>query len=111
MKNIIYLGNAEKEIAKFPVKAKQRIATALTVISAGLNLNPTEFKYIPAVGMGVYELRLKVDVQYRVFYVAKFEEAVYVLHAFVKKTQQTSQHDLEIGTVRFKALMKERREK
>ena len=111
MKKIVYIGSAEKEIAKFPMVAKQRIATALTAIAVDLNLNPREFKYISTIGVGVYELRLKIDLQYRVFYVAKYHEALYVLHAFVKKTQQTSQHDLEIGIMRFKTLMKMRQGK
>jgi phage-related protein len=111
MKQIIYIGNAEKEIASFPSVAKQRIATALTAVSAGLNLNPTEFKYMPSIGLGVYELRLKVDLQYRVFYVAKLAKAVYVLHAFVKKTQQTPQPNLDLGMTRFKALMAQLKDK
>ena len=63
------------------------------------------------VGIGVYELRVKADNQYSVFYVAKFAEAVYVLHAFVKKTQQTPEADIALGATRYKALMKERQER
>jgi len=57
---------------------------------------------MPSVGAGVYEIRIHVDDAYRVFYVAKFEEAVYVLHAFQKKTQKTAKHDIEIGRQRYK---------
>ena len=48
---------------------------------------------------------------YRVFYVAKFSEAVYVLHAFMKKSQKTSKRDIDLATERYKALMKERSKK
>ena len=106
-----YVGNAQKEIEAFPVKARQRIMMALTVVSAGLELSPKEFKYMPTIGTGCYELRLKIDRQYRVFYVAKFHEAVYVLHAFVKKTEQTSKINIELGGRRYKALLNHRREK
>lgn len=56
------------------------------------------------VGLGVREFRLRVDGAYRVFYVATREEAVYVLHAFEKKTQKTTRRDLELGRERFAAL-------
>ena len=111
MKKIAYVGSVQKEIEAFPVKARQRMMTALTVISAGLELSPKEFKYMPTVGTGCDELRLKIDRQYRVFYVAKFHEAVYVLHAFVKKTEQTSKTNIALGATRYKVLLNHRREK
>lgn len=43
---------------------------------------------------------------HRVFYVATRPEAVYLLHAFEKKTQKTSAHDLRIGRDRFRVLKK-----
>ena len=110
MKKVTYIGSVQKDITAFPEKARQRIITALTALRAGLELSPKEFKYMPTVGTGCYELRLKIDRQYRVFYVAKFSEAIYVLHAFVKKTQQTSKTDIELGASRYKALSNYRRE-
>jgi hypothetical protein len=53
------------------------------------------------VGKGVEEIRIRTDDAYRIFYVARFEEAVYVLHAFQKKTQKTSRSDIELGQQRF----------
>ena len=61
------------------------------------------------VGAGVYEIRARTnDGAYRAFYVAKFEEAVYVLHAFQKKTQQTAKSDIDLGKKRYKQLLAER---
>lgn len=111
MREIIYVGNSKDELSGFSAKAKQCIVTALTAISANVDLSPNEFKYMPTVGTGVYELRIKVEKQYRVFYVAKFEEAVYVLHAFVKKTQQTSNKDIQLSISRYKALINYRTRK
>ncbi len=105
MKQVIFIGSVGKVIDSFPTKAKQRIAAALDAIRAGLNLSPSDFKYMPTVGTGVYELRIKTDKQYRVFYITKYNEAVYILHAFVKKTQQTALKDIELGKVRYKALV------
>ena len=65
---------------------------------------------MPAVGPGVREIRLHVGGAYRVFYVATRAEAIYVLHAFEKKTQKTAARDLEIGRDRFRALEKLRQQ-
>ncbi len=59
---------------------------------------PTDFKPMSTVGKGVYEIRIHLEGAWRAMYVAKFEQAVYVLHVFQKKTQQTSKED--IGTAR-----------
>jgi len=59
---------------------------------------------MPDVGAGVSELRVHTGEEHRVFYVAKFDEAIYVLHAFEKKAQKTTARDLRIGRDRFRAL-------
>ena len=64
---------------------------------------------MPDVGSGTAEIRLHADNEYRVFYVARFEEAVYVLHCFDKKTQKTRQADIEIGRRRYQAMLGHRR--
>ena len=109
MKAIIYCNSAKKDIASFPVKAKVRIARLLEMLRDGVELNPKDFKYIPAVGMGSYELRVRVGQQYLIFYVVKFDEAIYVLHAFSKKTQATAKQDIELGKKRYKAMIKHKR--
>lgn len=111
MKKITYVGNVQKEIFSFPEKARQRIMTALTMVSVDVDLSPKDFKYMPTVGVGCYELRIRLDNQYRVLYVAKFQEAVYVLHAFIKKTEQTSKADIELGAMRYRAMINYREEK
>lgn len=108
MKDIIYMGDSLKVIAGFSDKAKQRILTLLDGIKDEVMPHPKEFKYIPTVGKGVYELRVKTNTQHRVFYVTKFEEGIYVLHAFVKKTQKTSKNDLDLGAKRYKVLLEQR---
>jgi phage-related protein len=49
--------------------------------------------------------------EYRVFYVARFAEAVYVLHCFVKKTRATAKADVELGRKRYAAMLELRKEK
>jgi phage-related protein len=64
---------------------------------------------MPDVGPGVMEVRIHGENEYRVFYVARYEEAVYVLHCFVKKTQGTRKGDLDLGRKRYIAFMEARK--
>lgn len=64
---------------------------------------------MPIVGDGVYEIRVRVEGAFRVFFVAKLAEGVHVLHAFQKKTQRTAQLDVEIGAKRYRQLLSQRR--
>ena len=63
------------------------------------------------VGAGVREIRIRVEKAYRVLYVAKFPEAIYVLHAFEKKTQKTSKADLDLASTRYRQLVNQRSKK
>ncbi len=68
-------------------------------------MEPTSFKPMPTVGTGAYEIRVRDESgAYRAIYVAKFEVAIYVLHAFHKKTQQTAKMDIELGKTRYKLI-------
>ena len=61
-------------------------------------LLPDDFKPMPSVGSAVAEIRLWEEAgTFRVIYVAKFENAVYVLHCFQKKTQKTSKKDIDLA--------------
>jgi phage-related protein len=64
---------------------------------------------MPSVGPGAREIRIHTAIEHRVLYVAKFAEAIYVLHAFHKKARKTPRQDLELGRQRFQALAAWRR--
>jgi phage-related protein len=66
---------------------------------------------MPDVGSGVMEIRVHAESEYRVFYVARFEEAVYVLHCFVKRTRTTRKADIDLGQQRYAAMLKRREPK
>ncbi len=68
---------------------------------------PTDWKPMKAVGSGAYEIRINKDGAFRVIYVTKFADAIYVLHCFQKKTQKTPQTDIEIAAKRYRDLLKE----
>ena len=61
---------------------------------------------MPTVGSGVKEIRIHAKGEYRVLYVAKFSDGVYVLHAFCKKTQQTPKHDIDLAATRYRELVR-----
>ena len=66
---------------------------------------PADFKAIPTVGPGAYEIRVRDEAgAFRVIYVAKFEHAVYVLHAFQKKTRETPRADIELAARRYRMI-------
>ena len=108
MKGIVFLGSSLNDIRDMPDEAKKDLGSALYLVQLGLE--PQDFKPMKTVGQGVYEVRVRTDEgAYRAFYVAKFEEAVYVLHAFQKKTQQTAKADIELGQKRYKQLLANRK--
>jgi phage-related protein len=64
---------------------------------------PADSKPIPVVGQGAREIRVRDEARaFRVIWVASFGEAVYVLHAFQKKTPRTSRHDVELAARRYR---------
>ena len=94
----------------FPDDAKRAAGFQLRKVQTGGN--PDDFKPMPEIGPGTNEIIVDTaDGWFRVMYVAKFEEAVYVLHAFQKKTNKTSQADKDIAKRRYGALVKERKAK
>lgn len=70
---------------------------------------PDDWKPITTVGTGVKEIRIRDEAgAFRVIYVAKLADAIYILHCFQKKTQATSQKDIQLARQRFADLMRER---
>lgn len=107
MKPIEFLGNSLKAICAFPKDARQAAGYQLRRVQEG-NL-PDDFKPMQDIGRGVEEIRIwAVAGTYRVIYTARLEEKVYVLHAFQKKTRETTEHDKQIAKRRFKQLIRGR---
>jgi phage-related protein len=104
MKPLRFLGNSLECLRDFPDEARHDAGYQLDRVQRGIE--PDDFKPMPAIGKGVQEIRIWEDSgTYRVVYTARLAAAVYVLHAFQKKTQATSRRDVEIARVRYKALM------
>ena len=106
MKPIAFCGSSLDDLRDFPQSAKQEAGYQLDKVQKGLL--PDDFKPMTSIGNGVTEIRIWDEAgTFRVVYVAKFEEAIYVLHCFQKKTQQTSPKDVQLATKRYKELLKE----
>ncbi len=105
MKPIRFLGDSLKAIREFPKDARQDAGYQLEKVQDGQA--PDDFKPMPSIGKGVEEIRIWDESgTYRVIYTARLEEAVYVLHAFQKKTQATSQRDIDMAKKRFDRLIR-----
>jgi phage-related protein len=107
MKPIQWLGSSRADLKAFPTDARRVAGFQLRLVQLGSD--PNDWKPLRTVGPGVREIRVHTGLEHRVVYVATFAEAVYVLHAFAKKTTKTTQRDVRIARDRFQALLAERR--
>ena len=106
-KRVDWVGTALDDLRAFPPEERNMAGYQLDSIQVGDE--PSDWKPMPTVGPGVRELRIRSGREHRVFYVAKFEEAVYVLHAFEKKSQKTPRDDIELGRRRYKLALERHR--
>jgi len=106
MKPIEFRGSSLDDFRTFPRNVMREAGYQLDKVQHGLP--PDDAKSMPSIGTGVTELRVWDEAgTFRVVYVAKFADAVYVLHCFQKKTQQTAKKDIDLASKRFKELLKE----
>jgi len=107
-KPIKWIGDSRDAIRAFPEVAKQRTGREIARVQEGLE--PTDRKPMPSIGLGVSEIRVREDSgAFRVIYVAKFAEAIYVLHAFQKKGRKTPKAEIELARKRYRAMLNERK--
>ena len=104
MKEIRWMGSSYKDVCNFPIAALRDAGYQLHLIQSGLD--PADWKPMTSAGQGVREIRLHQGGEHRIIYIAKFDEAVYVLHAFQKKVQRTAKQDIEIAKSRLRDIEK-----
>ena len=105
-KSLVWLGSSLDDLRAFPAGARRLAGYELRRLQQGVL--PSDWKPMQTVGPGVNEIRIHTSAEHRVFYVARFHEAVYVLHAFEKRTQRTSRPDLDLAKRRFGELARMR---
>jgi len=105
-KPVDFQGSSLDDLRAFPLAAKREAGHQLDQVQNGQE--PDDWKPMNIVGQGVKEIRIRdASGAFRVIYVAKFADAVYVLHCFQKKTEKTSKADLDLATKRYRDLLKE----
>jgi phage-related protein len=107
MKPVVFKFTAQKDIKSFPARVRQKAGHELMAVQMGMD--PIDCKPMPAIGSGVKEIRIHENGEFRVVFIAGFPEAVYVLHAFQKKSQKTPKKDIALARQRLKQLEQERR--
>lgn len=100
MKRIRFIGSSRQDLSVFPESVRLRAGHELYMLQVGRE--PADWKPMSDIGAGACEIRVRDAAgAFRVIYVAKFSDAIYVLHAFQKKTQKTASGDLDLARRRF----------
>lgn len=106
LKPIKFRGSALDDLKAFPIQIRREAGFQLDQVQQGND--PDDWKPIPTIGKGVREIRIRdTNGAFRIIYIAKFADAIYVLHCFQKKTQKTSKTDIDLATKRLRDLEKE----
>jgi len=100
MKLLKFVGHSLSDIRKFPEAAKREAGYQLSQIQLGFE--PSDWKPMSSIGSGVREIRIHKDAEFRVIYLTRLHETVYVLHAFQKKAQKTPKKDIDLIRTRVK---------
>ena len=108
MKPVDFCGEALDALRAFPVGARREAGYQIDKVQHGQE--PDDWKPMKTIGAGVKEIRIRDEAgAFRVIYLAKLADAVYVLHCFQKRTEQTSGRDIDLARKRYKELMEQRR--
>lgn len=108
MKPVDFCGDALDALRAFPVGARRAAGYQIDKVEHGQE--PDDWKPMKTIGAGVKEIRIRDESgAFRVIYLAKLADAVYILHCFQKKTEQTSGRDIDLARRRYKELMERRR--
>ncbi len=105
-KPVEFRGSSLDDLRAFPLFVRREAGHQIDQVQRGQD--PDDWKQMTNVGQGVKEIRIRdVSGAYRIIYVAKFVEAVFVLHCFQKKTEKTSLADIDQAAKRYRELLKE----
>jgi len=104
MRKVVFEGNTLEIIRQLPVVIRHRAGYAIDQVQR--NIEPENWKPFSSIGQGVREIRIQHGEQFRIIYIAKFENKVHILHVFQKKTQKTRKVDIDIAKSRFKDVIR-----
>ncbi len=104
MRKVVFEGNTLEIIRQLSDDIRHRAGYEIDRVQR--DKEPENWKPFPAIGQGVREIRIQLDGQYRIIYIAKYESKVHVLHVFRKKAQKTRKSDIEIAKYRLKEIIR-----
>lgn len=102
MKPLKFVGSSLDDLRNFPDEARRAAGFELRAVQNGVD--PSDWKPMQAIGPGAKEIRVHALGEWRVIYVAKLHDAVYVLHSFKKTSRKTSRQDTELARQRYKQI-------
>ncbi len=102
MKSLKFVGSSLDDLRDFPEEARRAAGFELRAIQDGFE--PRDWKPVQTVGPGVKEIRIHILGEWRIIYVAKLHDSIYVLHVFQKKSRKTSQRDIDLARNRYKQI-------
>src|SRR5439155_25239885 len=97
-----FVGSSLDDLRNFSAEARRQAGFELYAIQRGLE--PADWKPMSVIGGGVREIRIHILGEWRVLYVAKLSDAVYVLHSFQKKSRKTKHEDIELARERYRKI-------
>ena len=106
MKDVTWIGDTLNVLRGFPAQVKHDLGVELLRVQHGID--PIDHKPMSAIGRGVREIRVRYRGQFRLIYIATFEEGIYAISAFQKKQQKTPKKELDLASTRYKQLVKDR---
>jgi phage-related protein len=102
MKPLRFVGSSLDDLRNFPDEARRAAGFELRAVQNGLD--PSDWRPMQAIGSGAREIRIHVLGEWRVIYVAKPHDTVYVFHSFKKTTRKTGRQDIELARQRYKQI-------
>jgi phage-related protein len=102
-KPVAFCGSALDDLRAFPLTARRQAGHQLDLVQNGKD--PDDWKPMRGIGSGVKEIRIRDEAgAFRIIYVAKLADAIYVLHCFQKKSERTAKHDIDLAALRYREL-------
>lgn len=100
------MGRSKADLKSFPAAVVDDMGHQLFRVQCGFD--PDDWKPMNGIGAGVKEIRVRdASGIFRTVYLATRREAIYVLHCFQKKTQQTARHDIDLARKRLGEILRQ----
>jgi phage-related protein len=104
LKPVEWVSDMLKTVREFARPVRQQVGYELELVQH--DMEPSDWKPMPTVGPGVNEIRIHIEGEHRVFYVARLRHAIYVLHVFRKKSRKTSKGDINQARARLQEALR-----